>query len=278
MNVHSHPPTPQNTPLDSHDHHRHFSFEQPDQDEDRGESRYDRERRKEREREEELRKHQQALKEAAEENRKQQKAVRREPIAFQVEFDGGGNDGMSVEKIERKRDPVSAPVSRDRDRRSGNENVRRSRDDSSSSASASGSNNKSSLSKGSRPKRESIYRDKGTGVGAEKSKDHDGLLPADLLSQEGKGRQRRGWGQPIADPFNPSPPPSKQEGSIAAAAAPLPSSERDDTGEVESQMDSGILRDVYGGESPLSPFTRILPLIAVQKPLPVSSRRMRKLF
>lgn len=172
--------------------------------------------------------------------------MRREPIAFQVEFDGGGNDGISVEKIERKREPVSAPVSRDRDKRSVKDNAR-SRDDStaSTSSSVSDSNNKASLSKGNRPKRESIYRDKG----AERNKDHDGL-PPDLLSQEGKGRQRRGWGQPIADPFNPSPPPSKREPKEVAAtvASPPPSSPKDDAGEVESQMDSGILRDVYGGE------------------------------
>jgi hypothetical protein len=149
------------------------------------------------------------------------------------------SEGMSVEKIERKKESVSAPVSRENDRAkkrqpSGDDGIQRSADDD-------GVDSNHSLSKGARPKRESIYREK-----LDQRKANDGVPPG-LLAQEGKGRQRRGWGRPI-DPFNPSPPPQQ--------AMESPSVHGQDEGEGvevsgvdESQMDSGILRDVFGGQS-----------------------------
>jgi hypothetical protein len=196
------------------------------------------------------------LKEAAEETRRQQRAVaaRREAIAFQVDFEGGGgagggggggggvNDGMSVERIERrKKESVSAPVSRERDRPSKNrqssgDGVHQSTDDD-------GVDSNHSLSKGGRPKRESIYREK---LLSDQRKANDGL-PLGLLAQEGKGRQRKGWGRPI-DPFNPSPLSVESASPSPSAAAQGHGEEEEATGGDESGMNSGILGDVFGGE------------------------------
>lgn len=121
---------------------------------------------------------------------------------------------------------MSAPVSREKDRARispSNDAVRRSVDD--------GMDLNKSLTKGGRPKRESKYRDN-----FDKNKQNDGV-PAGLLAQDGKSRQRRGWGRPI-DPFNPAPPQADRESSQVG---------KDDPGDIETQMDSGILKDVFGG-------------------------------